>query len=150
MIQINKFEEKIKILLSEFKERTNSLSCSILDIDGFILWTENERFDNAKYEKFLLSLYSYFEKNNELCPYEKTKVMSITYSNNNRKKGNSFVIRAINEYLYLISFHPLLSDESSCISEFNKVSDEIYSYLSENEEDNSLLSSVVIKATEKT
>lgn len=150
MIQINKFEEKIKILLSEFKERTNSLSCSILDIDGFILWTENERFDNAKYEKFLLSLYSYFEKNNELCPYEKTKVMSITYSNNNRKKGNSFVIRAINEYLYLISFHPLLSDESSCVSEFNKVSDEIYSYLSENEKDNNLLSSVVIKATEKT
>ena len=142
MIEIRKIEEKIKLLLSEFKERTNSLACSILDVDGFILWTEKERFDDAKYERFLISLI-------DQCAFEKTKVISITYSSiNNKKNGNSFLIRAIDDYLYIVSVHPLLSNESSCVSEFEMVNDAIHSYLTENEDDYSLLNNVVIKATE--
>ncbi|KKN25323.1 hypothetical protein LCGC14_0885880 [marine sediment metagenome] len=150
MIQINRIQEKIKYLLSEFKDKTNSLACSILDVDGFILWTENERFDDEKYDRFLLSFFTYVEQN--LCSYEKTNVISITYSSeNNKRKGNSFLIRAIYDYLYIISVHPLLLDESSCISEFDKVNDAIHSYLSKNEEDDyNLLSNIVIKATEST
>ena len=132
MHQTSMIEKTIKLLLSEFRERTRALACSILDKDGFILLTEKESFDDNIYDKFLISFSTYVEflikRNKDSYFFEKTQTMIITYGSN---KKISFLIKSINDDLYFVSVHPLLIKTSSCVSEFDRIIKEIQSYLSE-------------------
>lgn len=134
-LNLTDLKRRINDLLRYFKKETNSISCSLIDTEGFVIAQElDEEINKYSFLPKLLKLIEQISEMDSIDLNEKTQTISFK---DEELLGNhtGFLIhlKKISEELILVSVNKLKSDEMEVKNKFKQLTTEFKVYFESKE-----------------
>lgn len=134
MIPLKELHAKIQDIMKEFRCDTKAVACTVLDKDGFILYSERQGdIDDTTFQKRVVQLFTTLETLKIINFYEKTEI--IMFGENEHglyTNGFNIVIRSITNNMILLIIFETEVDIQEILPTFEATVSELKNFMMEN------------------